>query len=98
MSTTVSKNQVTPFPNAGCQCLPQSTRMRLHHGGCQILMSTTVNKNQVTPFPNARCQCLPQSTRMGLQPLLIVLVNVYHNQQEWVYKPNFFFFLIIQSP
>ena len=47
-------------------------------------MFTTIYKNA-----NTGCQRLPQSTRMGSHPLLILDVNVYHNQQEWIHKPNF---------
>ena len=53
-------------------------------------MSTTNNKNGFTPFAN---ECLPQSTRMGLYTLQCLgwmsIVDVYHNQQEWIHKPNF---------
>ena len=49
-----------------------------------MLKSTTVNKNGFTPFANGRCQSLLQSTRIGLHPLLMVDVEVYYSQQEWV--------------
>ena len=49
-------------------------------------MFTTIYENGFTPFANTGCQCLPQTTRMGSHPLLM---NVYHNQQEWIHKPNF---------
>ena len=52
------------------------------HGGCWRLPA--VNKNGFTPFANGRCQSLLQSTRIGLHPLLMVDVEVYYSQQEWV--------------
>ena len=47
--------------------------------------STTDNMNGLTPFANGGCQSLLQSTRMGSHPLLMVDVEVYYSQREWVY-------------
>ena len=56
------------------------------HTLCQWWMSkfTTVNKNVFTPFAIGRCQSVLQSTSMGKHPLIMVGVNVYYSQQEYI--------------